>query len=188
MKKPFYKKTWFIVLVALVVIGGVMNLFGIGDKPETPKVPEVPKVSTVKKVEKSKNTSTEETSKESKTVESSSNSDDKLPAIKEDQMDSFIDYLKNDLTEKGVDLSDATFYNRGTILYLGVPNDYKYYDKTKLQQFADKMYEQVHGAFNVWSGINGVDYSQYPGFYIKTADGESLASQKLSGGMKLNIK
>ena len=29
-KKPFYKKTWFIVLVALIVIGGVSNMINGG--------------------------------------------------------------------------------------------------------------------------------------------------------------
>ena len=32
-KKPFYKRTWFIVLAAMCVLGGVMNLMGYGDDP-----------------------------------------------------------------------------------------------------------------------------------------------------------
>ncbi len=30
MKKPFYKRWWFIILVAILVIGGIENLLGIG--------------------------------------------------------------------------------------------------------------------------------------------------------------
>ncbi len=33
IKKPFYKRTWFIVLAAMCVLGGVMNLMGYGDDP-----------------------------------------------------------------------------------------------------------------------------------------------------------
>ena len=31
IKKPFYKRTWFIVLAAMCVLGGVMNMMGYGE-------------------------------------------------------------------------------------------------------------------------------------------------------------
>lgn len=62
-------------------------------------------------------------------------------------MASFIEYFQNDLTEKGVDISQYGFYNRDTILYMSVPDDYKYYDRTDLQKFADGMLAKEHEAF-----------------------------------------
>lgn len=115
-------------------------------------------------------------------------SSEKLPSIAEDQMASFIDYLKTDLPEKGVDISSYTFYNRDNMLYINVPNDYKYYDKTDLQEFADGIQSKEHEAFNVWAAMNGVDYNSYPKLFIKTEDGESLASQKMNGSMELKVK
>ena len=103
-------------------------------------------------------------------------------------MASFIEYLKQDLTDKGVDISTYTFYNRDTILYVTVPNDYKNYNRTDLQAFADGFKEKVHEAFNVWAGINGVDFKSYPMFHIKTDDGNSLVSQKMNGEMEIKVK
>ena len=50
------------------------------------------------------------------------------------------------------------------------------------------MQAKEHEAFNVWAAMNNVDYSQYPMLFIKTADGEALASQKLNGSMELKVK
>ena len=52
-------------------------------------------------------------------------------------MGSFIEYFKKDLTEKGLDISTYSFYNRGTILYMTVPNEYQTSRKADLQNFAD---------------------------------------------------
>ncbi|AOD26529.1 hypothetical protein BEN15_05165 [Streptococcus thermophilus] len=110
--------------------------------------------------------------------------DDKIA----EKMASFIEYFQNDLTEKGVDISQYGFYNRDTILYISVPDDYKYYDKTDLQKFADGMLAKEHEAFNVWAAINNVNYERYPMFHIKADDGSAIASQKLNGEMKVKIK
>lgn len=103
-------------------------------------------------------------------------------------MGSFIEYFKQDLTDKGLDISTYGFYNRDTVLYMTVPNDYKYYDKTELQKFADGMLAKEHEAFNVWSAINNVNYERYPMFHIKSDDGSAIASQKLNGEMKIKTK
>ena len=103
-------------------------------------------------------------------------------------MGSFIDYFKQDLTDKGLDIGTYSFYNRSTILYMTVPNDYKYYNKTDLQKFADGMLAKEHEAFNVWAAINNVNYERYPMFHIKTDDGNALASQKLNGSMEVKVK
>ncbi|HEP5142733.1 TPA: hypothetical protein VCY54_001479 [Streptococcus pyogenes] len=171
----------FLVLAAL---GFVLQALGLAPKtkaPETPKVATQSSTTTTEVKEKS-------TEKTETTTEASSESDDKLPRVSADQMASFIEYFKQDLTDKGVDISTYTFHNKDTILYVNVPNEYKYYSKTDLQAFADGLKTKEHEAFNVWAGINGVEFKSYPMLHIKTDDGNSLVSQKMNGNMEVKVK
>lgn len=187
-------KKWqkFVVgFLALAFLGWVLQLLGLAPKSEPSKSSTAPSVQkSTKKVAESKAESSEvakESSSSTETVESSSEAGS-LPRVKADQMASFIEYLKQDLTDKGVDISTYTFYSRDTILYVTVPNDYKYYSRTDLQAFADGLQEKEHEAFNVWAGINGVDFNSYPMLHIKTDDGNSLVSQKMNGEMVVKVK
>ena len=189
---------WVVVLVCLAVLGKIFEITGLAPKTDTEPVktaqtstpstskakPKTSKPSSSTKASSSQ--SEEQPSKESSSEPSSS--EDKLKDVTEDQMGSFIDYFKQDLTDKGLDISTYSFYNRSTILYMTVPNDYKYYNKTDLQKFADGMLAKEHEAFNVWAGINNVNYERYPMFHIKTDDGNALASQKLNGSMEVKVK
>lgn len=185
---------WAIVLVCLAVIGKVGEITGIAPKTENKPVKTVQTSTSSKHKEKpktSKSSSSDSSSsktEESKSETKESSSSDKPKDITEGQMGSFIDYFKQDLTDKGLDISTYGFYNRDTILYMTVPNDYKYYGKTDLQKFADGMLAKEHEAFNVWSAINNVNYERYPMFHIKSDDGSAIASQKLNGEMKVKVK
>lgn len=185
---------WAIVLVCLAVLGKAFEITGLAPKTENKPVKTVQTSTSSKHKEKpktSKSASSETSSsktEESKSETKESSSSDKPKDITEGQMGSFIDYFKQDLTDKGLDISTYSFYNRDTILYMTVPNDYKYYDKTDLQKFADGMLAKEHEAFNVWSAINNVNYERYPMFHIKSDDGSSIASQKLNGEMKIKVK
>ena len=185
---------WAIVLACLAVLGKVGEIAGLAPKTENKPVKTVQTSTSSKRREKpktSKSSSSEASSsktEESKSETKESSSSDKPKDITESQMGSFIDYFKQDLTDKGLDISTYSFYNRDTILYMTVPNDYKYYDKTDLQKFADGMLAKEHEAFNVWSAINNVNYERYPMFHIKSDDGSSIASQKLNGEMKVKVK
>lgn len=188
---------WVVVLVCLGVLGKIFEITGLAPKTETEPVKTVQTASSSSKTKSkaskpssstkaSSSKSEEHPSKESSSEPSSS--EDKLKDVTEDQMGSFIDYFKQDLTDKGLDISTYSFYNRSTILYMTVPNDYKYYNKTDLQKFADGMLAKEHEAFNVWAAINKVNYERYPMFHIKTDDGNALASQKLNGSMEVKVK
>lgn len=167
---------WVVVLVCLAVLGKIFEITGLAPKTETEPVktvqtasssskakPKASKPSSSTKASSSK--SEEQPSKESSSE--SSSSEDKLKDVTEDQMGSFIDYFKQDLTDKGLDISTYSFYNRSTILYMTVPNDYKYYNKTDLQKFADGMLAKEHEAFNVWAAINKVNKSVIRCFTLK---------------------
>lgn len=190
---------WAVVLVCLAVLGKVFELTGLAPKTETEPVKTVqtasssskakPKASKPSSSAKASSSKTEESKSETKESSSeSSSSEDKLKDITEGQMGSFIDYFKQDLTDKGLDISTYSFYNRSTILYMTVPNEYKTYSKADLQNFADGMLAKEHEAFNVWAAINNVNYERYPMFHIKTDDGNALASQKLNGSMEIKVK
>lgn len=187
---------WVVVLVCLAVLGKVFEITGLAPETKTEPVktvqtstsskakPKTSKPSSSAKTSSSK--SEEKASKESSSEPSSS--EDKLKDITESQMGSFIEYFKQDLTDKGLDISTYSFYNRSTILYMTVPNEYKTYSKADLQNFADGMLAKEHEAFNVWAAINNVNYERYPMFHIKTDDGNALASQKLNGTMEVKVK
>ena len=185
---------WAIVLVCLTVLGKAFEITGLAPKTENKPVKTVQTSTSSKHKEKpktSKSSSSEISSsktEESKSETKESSPSDKPKDITEGQMGSFIDYFKQDLTDKDLDISTYSFYNRDTILYMTVPNDYKYYDKTDLQKFADGMLAKEHEAFNVWSAINNVNYERYPMFHIKSDDGSAIASQKLNGEMKVKTK
>lgn len=190
---------WAIVLVCLAVLGKVFEITGLAPKTETEPVKTVqtasssskpkPKTSKPSSSAKASSSKTEESKSETKESSSeSSSSEDKLKDITEGQMGSFIDYFKQDLTDKGLDISTYSFYNRSTILYMTVPNEYKTYSKADLQNFADGMLAKEHEAFNVWAAINNVNYERYPMFHIKTDDGNALVSQKLNGSMEVKVK
>lgn len=199
---------WVVVLVCLAVLGKFFEITGIAPETKTEPVKTVqtssskPKakakdktktssssdLSNPQREEKASKESSSSEEKESKSETKESSSSDGTKDVTADQMASFIEYFQNDLTEKGVDISQYGFYNRDTILYMSVPVDYKYYDKTELQRFADDMLTKEHEAFNVWAAINNVNYERYPMFHIKADDGSAIAGQKLSGGMKVKVK
>lgn len=199
---------WVVVILGLAVLGKFFEITGIAPETKTEPVKTVqtssskPKTKTKTKTktssssdlsnpqreEKASKESSSSEEKESKSETKESSSSDGPKDVTADQMASFIEYFQNDLTEKGVDISQYGFYNRDTILYMSVPVDYKYYDKTELQRFADDMLTKEHEAFNVWAAINNVNYERYPMFNIKADDGSAIASQKLNGEMKVKVK
>ena len=187
---------WAIVLVCLAVLGKVFEITGLAPETKTEPVKTVQTASSSSKAKpktskpssSSKASSSKSEEQPSKESSSEPSSEDKLKDITESQMGSFIDYFKQDLTDKGLDISTYSFYNRSTILYMTVPNEYKTYSKADLQNFADGMLAKEHEAVNVWAAINNVNYERYPMFHIKTDDGNALASQKLNGSMEVKVK
>lgn len=186
---------WVVVLVCLAVLGKVFEITGLAPETKTEPVKTVQtstsskaKPKTSKPSSSAKASSSKSEEKASKESSSEPSSEDKLKDITEGQMGSFIDYFKQDLADKGLDISTYSFYNRSTILYMTVPNEYKTYSKADLQNFADGMLAKEHEAFNVWAAINNVNYERYPMFHIKTDDGNALASQKLNGTMEVKVK
>ncbi len=155
-----------------------------------PSVSSVSYSSSKKKKQKTEDTSTsamvssilEETSRSSSTE---SSTEESAPDITKDNMPAVIERVEQRLTEDGFDMTGYSLTYDDTILYLVVPDETKFYDKTKLQQFADGFQNKVHSYFNGWALENNYNYNRPPLLVIKTQSGDRIASETVSGSMKL---
>ena len=90
----------------------------------------------------------------------------------------------NELVKETGQVYSAT--GRGLILYLAVPQDFKYNSKDNIQEFADKVLQVKNETFPVWLVENGYSAQDVSiRLHIKTEDGTVLAKEKLSGIMKV---
>ena len=90
----------------------------------------------------------------------------------------------NELVKETGQVYSAT--GRGLILYLTVPQDFKYNSKDNIQEFPDKVLQVKNETFPVWLVENGYSAQDVSiRLHIKTEDGTVLAKEKLSGIMKV---
>lgn len=90
----------------------------------------------------------------------------------------------NELVKETGQVYSAT--GRGLILYLTVPQDFKYNSKDNIQEFADKVLQVKNETFPVWLVENGYSAQDVSiRLHIKAEDGTVLAKEKLSGIMKV---
>ena len=90
----------------------------------------------------------------------------------------------NELVKETGQVYSAT--GRGLILYLTVPQDFKYNSKDNIQEFADKVLQVKNETFPVWLVENGYSAQDVSiRLHIKTEDGTVLAKEKLSVIMKV---
>ena len=90
----------------------------------------------------------------------------------------------NELVKETGQVYSAT--GRGLILYLTVPQDFKYNSKDNIQEFADKVLQVKNETFPVWLVENGYSAQDVSiRLHIQTEDGTVLAKEKLSGIMKV---
>lgn len=195
-KKPDTSKRNISAIVAVVGLLGSVFLTSNTLNAKKTSVPSVPSASSVSySSSKKKKQKTEDTSASAiessilKEVASSSSTEssteESAPDITKDNMPAVIERIEQRLTEDGFDMTGYSLTYDDTILYLVVPDETKYYDKTKLQQFADGFQNKVHSYFNGWALENNYNYNRPPLLVIKTQSGDRIASETLSGNMKL---
>ena len=86
----------------------------------------------------------------------------------------------NELVKETGQVYSAT--GRGLILYLTVPQDFKYNSKDNIQEFADKVLQVKNETFPVWLVENGYSAQDVSiRLHIKTEDGTVLAKEKVIG-------
>ena len=90
----------------------------------------------------------------------------------------------NELVKETGQVYSAT--GRGLILYLTVPQDFKYNSKDDLQEFADNVLQVKNQTFPVWLVENGYTAQDVSiSLHIKTEDGTTIAKEKFLGSMKV---
>lgn len=183
-KKPDTSKRNISAIVAVVGLLGSVFLTSNTLNAKKTSVPSVPSISSVSySSSKKKKQKNEDVSASSSSTEASS--EESAPDITQDNMPAIIERVQQRLSEDGFDMTGYNLTYDDTILYLVVPDETKYYDKTKLQQFADGFQNKVHSYFNGWALENNYNYNRPPLLVIKTQSGDRIASETLSGNMKL---
>ena len=90
----------------------------------------------------------------------------------------------NEMVKETGQVYSAT--GRGLILYLTVPQDFKYNSKDNIQEFADKVLQVKNETFPVWLVENRYSAQDVSiRLHIKTEDGTTIAKEKILGLMKV---
>lgn len=181
-KQPNIKYRNISALVAL--IGFI--IFGLFFREEKTQQTSVEPVVSSSSSSSSLSTTTQASSSTSKT----SSSSESASASKQFNDEEFQKYAiqfqdkLNELVKETGQVYSAT--GRGLILYLTVPQDFKYNSKDALQEFADKVLQVKNETFPVWlveNGYSAQDVSIH--LHIKTEDGTTIAKEKFLGSMKV---
>jgi hypothetical protein len=181
-KQPNIKYRNISALVAL--IGFI--IFGLFFREEKTQQTSVEPVVSSSSSSSSLSTTTQASSSTSKT----SSSSESASASKQFNDEEFQKYAiqfqdkLNELVKETGQVYSAT--GRGLILYLTVPQDFKYNSKDALQEFADKVLQVKNETFPVWlveNGYSAQDFSIH--LHIKTEDGTTIAKEKFLGSMKV---
>lgn len=208
-KKPNERYRMF-SLIALGV-GAVGSVFAIPafinstqNNPSISTQVAIPSSSSSSEKQSSTQPSSEDKSKDSseeKNEPSSSSSSSSEQEIKNDGKEwtkesnaEFATYFMNEmnrnLAEAGNPLTVRAEYAGTSLMYLYVPQDFKYEPNTEIQKMADSVLSAKNNVFTTWAIENGYDlgFTDSPAIYIKSEDGTTLAEESAwNGNMKLKI-
>lgn len=107
--------------------------------------------------------------------------------FKDEDVQNYAMQLQKKLNELVQDTGQVyTVTGRGHIIYLTVPQNFKYNSKDSLQEFADKALEIKNETFPMWLVENGYAPQETSiHLHIKAEDGTTLAKENFSGFMKI---
>ena len=105
----------------------------------------------------------------------------------------FMNTLNQSLADSGVNVSVSVQYMGKNLIYVIVPQDFKYEPTSSIQKLADTVYQAKENYFNEWAIDNGYDLSSTnaPHLYIKSdGDQTTLAEESgiLNKTMKVKVK
>lgn len=105
----------------------------------------------------------------------------------------FMNTLNQSLADGGVNVSVSVQYMGKNLIYVIVPQDFKYEPTSSIQKLADTVYQAKENYFNEWAIDNGYDlsYTNAPHLYIKSdGDQTTLAEESgiLNKTMKVKVK
>lgn len=103
----------------------------------------------------------------------------------------FQEMLNNALAESGLSTTVRVEYYDDSLIYVYVPQEYKYETNVNIQKIADTIYQAKEKKFNEWAIDKGYDlgYTHSPTLYLKSQDGTDLAEESgiLNKKMKLKV-
>ena len=103
----------------------------------------------------------------------------------------FMNALNQSLADNGTNVSVNVQYYGDNLIYVIVPQDFKYETNVNLQKLADTVLEAKENYFNKWAIENGYDlgYTNSPNLYLKSEDDTTLAEESgvLNKKMKLKV-
>lgn len=188
-KKPNQKRRNIAIAVAAVGLLGTIFL--------TPSLLNQSKQSittkTVTTTSSSSETEQSKTSSSSSSTTESSTKNDGPEYTKESNAEfatAFQDMLNTGLSESGVsDTVQVTYYDK-SLIYVHVPQDYKYEANVHIQKLADSIYQAKESKFTEWAIDNGYDlgYTNSPALYIKSEDDTILAEEGGILNKKMTLK
>ena len=88
----------------------------------------------------------------------------------------FMNALNQSLADNGTNVSVNVQYYGDNLIYVIVPQDFKYETNVNLQKLADTVLEAKENYFNKWAIENGYDlgYTNSPNLYLKSEDDTTL--------------
>lgn len=126
------------------------------------------------------------------TIASASSSSSGYKTMLESDAKDFASYFKQQinqtLSDSGVTETLHVEYTGTELLYVIVPQQYKYYDDKDIQYLADSIFGLKSAYFKSWTGENGFSSSnKAPSLIIETPDGANLAEEdRWTNTMKLS--
>lgn len=104
----------------------------------------------------------------------------------------FMNALNQSLADNGANVSVSVQYYGDNLIYVIVPQDFKYETNVNIQKLADTVLDAKENYFNNWAIENGYDlsYTNSPNLYLKSEDDTTLAEESgiLNKTMKVKVK
>ncbi|MGF3182259.1 hypothetical protein ACQV2W_00655 [Facklamia sp. P12934] len=173
---------WILGLFILGTIGNMLEGNKDNNNPKTDSVVSITTVETTKEFMVSKEPTTEEPT----TEEPTTTTEELSKKFDEDANGEFaqyiMDFINGQLESEGFSEKVQVQYHRSNLLYILVPQDYKYFTNAEIQQTADSLLLVKNNIFKEFAIQNGYELGDAPNLYIKTEDGTLLAKEGILSG------
>lgn len=205
-KKPDIKKRNISIAVAAVGLLGTIFITPavFKDNSNASTTTASTTIATSSSSSKTKESSSSSSSEVKTTAESSSKTEQSTePTTKNDGPEyteesnaafatAFMNALNQSLADNGANVSVSVQYYGDNLIYVIVPQDFKYETNVNIQKLADTVLDAKENYFNNWAIENGYDlsYTNSPNLYLKSEDDTTLAEESgiLNKTMKVKVK
>lgn len=205
-KKPDIKKRNISIAVAAVGLLGTIFITPavFKDNSNASTTAASTTIATSSSSSKTKESSSSSSSEVKTTAESSSKTEESTePTTQNDGPEyteesnaafatAFMNALNQSLADNGANVSVSVQYYGDNLIYVIVPQDFKYETNVNIQKLADTVLDAKENYFNNWAIENGYDlrYTNSPNLYLKSEDDTTLAEESgiLNKTMKVKVK